>query len=158
MARGKEIAREYKALRKAHGLEAKTIIGGIHASMLPNDVTPYFDQVVVGEAENSILDILSGKIKEKIVYCQRPEDLDSLPIPDFSLIKGSERISNIPVMTSRGCPHHCNFCSVTAMFGKKYRSQSPDRVLREVSRYKKGVIFFIDDNFTANLKRSNEIF
>ncbi|MFH0773880.1 MAG: radical SAM protein [bacterium] len=156
--RGKEIAREYKALRRAHGLEAKTIIGGIHASMLPDDVTPYFDQVVVGEAEGNILDVLSGKVKDKIVYCTRPEDLDSLPIPDFSLIKASERISNIPVMTSRGCPHHCNFCSVTAMFGKKYRSQSPDRVLREVSRYKKGTIFFIDDNFTANIKRSNEIF
>ncbi|MEK9149160.1 MAG: radical SAM protein, partial [Candidatus Desantisbacteria bacterium] len=156
--RGKEIAKEYKDLRKNNGLEARTIIGGIHASMLPDDVTPYFDQVVVGEAENSILDILSGKIKEKIVYCQRPEDLDSLPIPDFKLIKSYERIQNVPVMTSRGCPHHCNFCSVTAMFGKKYRSQSPDRVLREVSRYKKGTIFFIDDNFTANLKRSNEIF
>ncbi len=156
--RGKEIAKEYKALRRNNGLEARTIIGGIHASMLPEDVAPYFDQVVVGEAENSILDILSGKTKEKIVYCTRPEDLDSVPIPDFKLIKSYERIQNIPVMTSRGCPHHCNFCSVTAMFGKKYRSQSADRVLREVSRYKKGTVFFVDDNFTANMKRSNEIF
>ena len=156
--RGKEIANEYKALRRNNGLQARTIIGGIHASMLPEDVAPYFDQVVVGEAENSILDILSGKAKEKIVYCTRPEDLDSVPIPDFKLIKSYERIQNIPIMTSRGCPHHCNFCSVTAMFGKKYRSQSPDRVLREVSRYKKETIFFIDDNFTANMKRSNDIF
>ena len=156
--RGKEIAKEYKALRRDNGLEARTIIGGIHASMLSDDVAPYFDQVVVGEAEEAIIDILEGKRKEKIVYCQRPEDLDSVPIPDFTLIKSYEKISNIPIMTSRGCPHHCNFCSVTAMFGKKYRSQSPDRVLREVLRYKKGTVFFVDDNFTANMKRSNDIF
>ena len=64
VTRGKEIANEYRRIRKARGLESRTIIGGIHASMIPADVESHFDQIVVGEAENIILDVLSGKIKE----------------------------------------------------------------------------------------------
>ena len=96
--RGKRIANEYRIRRP----DGKVIIGGIHASMLPNDVAPFFDQVVVGEAENIIVDVLSGKVKDKIVYAQTPENLDELPIPDFKLVKDWEKIKTLSVMTSRG--------------------------------------------------------
>ena len=86
--RGKRIANEYRIQRP----DGRVIIGGIHASMLPDDVSPFFDQVVVGEAENIIIDLLSGKINDKIVYAQRPENLDELPIPDFKLVKNWEKI------------------------------------------------------------------
>ena len=157
VTRGKEIARKYKLLNPS----GKTIIGGIHASMLPDDVIGSFDQVIVGEAELAILDILSGKIKDKIVRVQRPADLDSMVTPDLKLIKGWKNIGRWPVMTSRGCPFDCNFCSVTAMFGKAYRSQSPEKVMavtEHISDYIKGSIFFVDDNFTANMERSNRLF
>jgi radical SAM superfamily enzyme YgiQ (UPF0313 family) len=151
--RGKEIAKQFKSLNP----KGKTIIGGIHASMAPNDVINCFDQVVVGEAEEIILDVLSGKNKEKIVHGKRLEDLDTLPLPDFRLIKGWKRINTFPVMTSRGCPYACNFCSVTGMFGRGYRMQSPKRVMEEILRYKKGNVFFSDDHFVANEKRTNEL-
>ena len=151
--RGKEIAKQYKLLNPG----GKTMIGGIHASMIPQDVVNHFDQVIVGEGENIILDILSGKIKDKIVYGKMTKDLDSIPIPDFKLIKGWRNITTIPVMTSRGCPYACNFCSVTEMFGRGYRAQSPKRVIEELLRYKKGRIFFSDDHFVANPKRTEEI-
>jgi len=151
--RGKSIATTFKSLNP----NGKTIIGGIHASMMPEDVVNYFDQVVVGEAEDVILDILNGIRKEKIIRCQMPMNLDSYPLPDFSLIKNNEKIKIIPSMASRGCPYDCNFCSVTEMFGKKYRGQSVDRVIEEISRYKGKHIFFSDDHFAANIKRTEEI-
>jgi len=157
VTRGKEIAKKYKLLNP----NGKTIIGGIHASMLPDDVVNNFDQVIVGEAESAILDILSGRIKDKIVRVQRPTDLDSLITPNLKLIKNWESIKRWPVMTSRGCPFDCNFCSVTAMFGKAYRSQSPEKVMavtEHTSSYMKGNVFFVDDNFTANMERSDKIF
>ena len=49
--RGKAIARQYKDLRRQAGQPARSIIGGIHASMIPEDVVDHFDQVFVGEAE-----------------------------------------------------------------------------------------------------------
>jgi len=155
--RGKEIAIEYRKIRKSNDLESRAIIGGIHASMIPGDVEPYFDQIIVGEAENIILDVLSGKIKDKIVYAPRYNDLDDLPFLDFNLLKNSKTINIFSIMTSRGCPYNCNFCSVTKMFGREYRTQSPQRVIDEISRYKKGVMFFSDDNFAANIKRTDQM-
>ena len=52
---------------------------------------------------------------------ERITDLSSLPWPDLTLIEGFEKLRVIPVMTSRGCPYDCKFCSVTSMFGHRYR-------------------------------------
>ncbi|MFW5813023.1 MAG: B12-binding domain-containing radical SAM protein [Fibrobacterota bacterium] len=155
--RGKEIARQYKALRKKNKLSSRACIGGIHASMLPEEVTSEFDHVICGEGEYILEDLLRGRIKEKIIKGRRVDDLDSLPVPDFTLIKEWRKIAVWPVMTSRGCPYTCNFCSVTQMFGRKYRTQSPRRVLEEIKHLEKGHVFFVDDNFAADLKRTEAI-
>ncbi|MBW3014870.1 radical SAM protein [Candidatus Woesearchaeota archaeon] len=155
--RGKEIARQYKLLREDLGLKSKAVIGGIHASMLPGDVVNYFDQVIVGEGEKVILDILSGARSEKVIFGERLENLDELPAADFTLLKGYERLRRWPVMTSRGCPFDCNFCSVTEMFGRGYRAMSPEKVMDDVQKYRKGTLFFADDNFAVDIARSNKI-
>jgi radical SAM superfamily enzyme YgiQ (UPF0313 family) len=163
--RGREIAREYKEVRREAGLESKTVVGGIHASLAPQDVVNDFDQVAIWECENIILDIISGKLKDKIVYGEKVRDLDKLPIPDFSIVKGGEDIDILPVMTSRGCPYNCDFCSITEMFGREYRMQSPERTLEILLGYqesgffrkKKRGVFIVDDHFAANTARSMEI-
>ena len=66
---------------------------------------------------------------------------------------GYERITNTPIMTSWGCPFDCTFCSVTAMFGKKYRFRSAESVVAEIKEKKPERIFFYDDNIAANKKR-----
>jgi radical SAM superfamily enzyme YgiQ (UPF0313 family) len=155
--RGKQISALYRETRAGQHLPSRVIVGGIHASMLPEDVSNHFDQVITGEAETVFLDIANGTIKDPLVRGNRLEDLDSLPFPDYSLLRGWGRRLLKPVMTSRGCPFDCNFCSVTKMFGRDYRSQSPERVWREISRSAKGTVFFVDDNFCVDLDRSNEI-
>ncbi len=157
ITRGKEIAREYKRIRTKAGKKARSIVGGIHASMIPEDVVNDFDQVFVGEAENHIVDLLSGKLKNKVVYGSRMENLDDLPIPNYQLIMNWERMKVIPIMTSRGCPFNCNFCSVTEMFGRGYRVRSIDKVLEELELCKDKKIFFVDDHFVVNKKRTNEM-
>jgi radical SAM superfamily enzyme YgiQ (UPF0313 family) len=155
--RGKLIAAQYRNARAAAGLLSRVIIGGIHASMLPQDAASHFDQVVIGEAETILLDLIEGSIRDPVVYGERLEDLDVLPFPDYSLMGdfGNRRLR--PVMTSRGCPFDCNFCSVTKMFGNDYRAQSPQRVLSEIIRLPPGTVFFADDNFAVDMKRSTEI-
>ena len=155
--RGKIIADKYKKLRKSMGRESWSIIGGIHASMMPEDVVDHFDQVFVGEAEEKILDLLSGKDRSKIVKGNRIADLDSTPIPDFKLLKNWESMRSWPIMTSRGCPYDCTFCSVTAMFGQSYRVKSVDRVLEEIKSYDHKWFFFVDDHFIVKKKRTHEI-
>lgn len=145
--RGYEIARKFP--------QDKVIIGGVHATLLPDEAIQFARQVVVGEAEGVIADIVSGKRQEKIVQGKPVENLDTLPSPDFSLIKGL-RFSHslMPISTSRGCPFDCSFCSVTKMFGRKYRFRSPENIITEIKSRKAKSIFFCDDNFTAHPKRT----
>lgn len=151
--RGYEIASNFRQVNP----RGRVIIGGSHATFLPEEAAKYADQVVTGEGEPVISDV----IKEggaKIVSGSPVEDLDDLPFPDFSLIDGfKERPPYTPVSTSRGCPFACTFCSVTAMFGRKYRFRSTESVIEELSRLKHRHILFYDDNFDANKPRVKEL-
>jgi anaerobic magnesium-protoporphyrin IX monomethyl ester cyclase len=84
---------------------------------------------------------------------ERCADLDTLPVPDLSLIVGSGRIRETPIMTSLGCPFDCTFCTVTMMFGRTYRFRSPESVIAELEATRPRKVFFYDDNFAADKKR-----
>ena len=162
------------SLLKKEGMPV--VMGGPHVSFLPDEALEYCDYVIKGEAEESIRPffgaLLEGGEMDGIpglsysqggitvhnptgAFCR---DLDALPSPDLSLIEGWNRKSWIvPMMTSRGCPFNCEFCSVTEMFGRKYRFRSNKNVLRELRQYADKFIFFYDDNFTANRKRTREL-
>jgi len=148
--RGYEVARKFP--------KEKVIIGGVHASLLPDEALTYARQVVVGEAEEVIVDVAEGRIKDNIVQGRPVQDLDSLPFPDYSLVQGYKLPAFVtPISTSRGCPFDCSFCSVTKMFGRKYRFRSAQSVVSEVQSQKTRNIFFCDDNFTAYHKRTFEL-
>ncbi|MFH1888473.1 MAG: radical SAM protein [Candidatus Omnitrophota bacterium] len=148
--RGYEIAGKFP--------KEKVIIGGVHASLLPDEALQFARQVVVGEAEEVIADVVGGLNKEAIVYGKPPKDLDTLPYPDFSLIEGYKSFPLImPISTSRGCPFDCIFCSVTKMFGREYRFRSSENVIQELELRNTRSFFFCDDNFTAHPKRTRTL-
>lgn len=151
--RAYEIAKEFKRSNP----QAKTIIGGIHVSLIPNDVPDYIDHIVIGEAESVIIDVVEGKIKSRFVNGEPCMNLDSLPYPNFSLIKKVSKMRYLPISTSRGCPFDCNFCTVTKMFGRKYRFRSVESVIDELQHQKYRGILFYDDHFAANKERTKQI-
>lgn len=135
----------------------RVIIGEMHASALPEEALKYADQVVVGEAEKVMVDLIEGNIKESVVYAPPVEDLDKIPFPDYSILKTPCQVANL--MTSRGCPFSCIFCTTSRMF-YPYRYRTPDNVIEELEMYKRmgfKYVNFEDDNFTANRKRAKEI-
>ena len=148
--RGYEIAKRFP--------KEKVIIGGVHASLLPNEALEYARQVVVGEAEEAIIDVVEGRRRESAVQGRPVEDLDALPLPDFSLIKGY-RLPPLfmPISTSRGCPFGCSFCSVTKMFGREYRFRSAENVINEMKSRNTKQFFICDDNFAAHPKRTRAL-
>lgn len=134
----------------------KVIIGGIHASLLPEEAIHYARQVVIGEAEHVIVDVVEGRITDKFVRPESIKDLDALPFPDFSLIVGYKVNAMVtPISTSRGCPFDCKFCSVTKIFGRSYRFRSAENVMAEIKSRPSKRLFFCDDNFTAHHKRTH---
>lgn len=145
--RGYEIARKFP--------REKVIIGGVHASLLPEEALPFARNVVAGEAESIITDVVEGRRPEGIIRGEPVKDLDLLPYPDFSLVKGlPQRPLLLPVSTSRGCPFDCSFCSVTAIFGRTYRFRDPKKIMEELAGVRARRIFFCDDNFSANPVRT----
>lgn len=146
--RGYEIA---DFLKKEIG--KRVIIGGMHASARPEEAACHADQVVVGEAESVIKDVVEGKINEKIIQAKPLQNLDSIPFPDYSLLKTPTDAAN--VLTTRGCPNQCSFCTTSRMFAP-YRRRSIDSVIEELRSYKNAgfeYINFQDDNFTADSNR-----
>ncbi|MFC1853204.1 B12-binding domain-containing radical SAM protein [candidate division CSSED10-310 bacterium] len=151
--RAYEIARHFKARNR----QSRVIIGGIHASSVPEEASQFADHVVVGEGEQIIGDLIKYGSNEKVIKTERIADLEQLPLPDFSLLHQYQRVRITPVMTSRGCPFGCTFCTVTQMFGRRYRTISVDRVMAEVERSWNRNIFFYDDNFVVNKVRTDQL-
>ncbi|HEX9971187.1 MAG TPA: radical SAM protein, partial [bacterium] len=173
--------RAYTLADQIRELGIPVIMGGPHVTYLPEEALEHCDFVFRGEAETALplfirewqtnrnfseIPNLSFKSDGKIIHNpigKLNENLDSLPYPDFSLIKnGINRTFGykiVPFQTSRGCPFHCEFCSVTGMFGKKLRYRSTENIINELKAYddKKNIVFFYDDNFTANRKRAKEL-
>ncbi len=148
------------------------IIGGPHPTFVPDDALPHADFVARGEGGDGLMleliEALAGERELESVrglsfwrdgravhneLRERPADLDALPVPDLSLIVGVERIWEMPIMTSLGCPFDCTFCTVTMMFGRKYRFRSPESVIAELEAARPKRVFFYDDNFAADKRR-----
>jgi len=141
--------------------DSKILVGGIHASLLPEEFEGVADHVVVGEADEIIVDLVEGKIRDKVVAGSRVQDLDGLPPLNYALLDGFATMNVVPVMTSRGCPFDCSFCTVTKVFGRKFRMLSAERVVAElesaIGYFHSRDFFFYDDNFTANHRRVDRI-
>ncbi len=150
--RGYQIARMFA--------DRTVILGGPHASALPNEAAQHADHVVIGEGEHVLPKIIDGQIPDKIVNAGLLEDLDRVAYLDFSLLPFKPK--NFPIVTSRGCPFDCSFCAVTKMFGKKVRPRSPRAIIQEIKHYtaRYGEVERLDlisPNFTIQKKHCIEV-
>lgn len=162
------------AAKISRELGFRTIIGGRHVLIRPEEARPYFDMIVQGEAEARILDIATGKLREKLIVCKPINRLEDFPPPSWHLLDmdfysaSRRRILNSflnfspaeyrvgTLLSSRGCPYDCLFCH-NSWKGLKYRSLSLERILEDVkelvTKYAIQSIFFIDDDFFFDRKR-----
>lgn len=157
-------------------IQVPIFAGGSHASALPETLLahPAIDFVIRGEGERAIVkflkqwqrkaDSLSSK-KKLVPSPTRNFPVDKIPFPDFSDLSRSHYLyEGKPlcfILTSRGCPYHCSFCSVHETFGHQYRRRSNDNILREIQlRYEQGYRVFDleDDNLTFDKKAACLLF
>lgn len=133
-----------------------TVIGGIHASMLPDEALNYVDTVVVGEAESIwpeiIRDFENNSLKRK--YKGELLPMANSPIARRDLFHPSYTYANI--QTSRGCPMNCDFCSVHTFNGSKYRQRPVEDVLDELETIPQNLVYFVDDNIIGYSRDSAE--
>ncbi|MBI5252131.1 MAG: radical SAM protein [Desulfomonile tiedjei] len=160
--------RAYEISEAYRTIGTKTVLGGIHPSMCPEDALPHCDSVVIGEAEEVwhtvLADAENGQLK-RIYKAEKFANLGAAPIPDRSSLSKERYLMDI-VQTTKGCPFHCEFCAVHAFDGQTFRNKTIEQVIREIqsinsshSKYKKKkAIFFADDNIIANKAFAKELF
>ena len=151
------------------------IAGGPHVTLLPEDIKKIdvFDIGVIGEGEQTILEIVNGKPLHSIRGIFYSENgnikqneprvfvnkLDDYGVPDRALLVNQENYEPEDmglIMTSRGCPFKCAYCA-TKIWENKVRNRSVESVIEEIKSVKKkyGTIYFTvkDDSFTTNKNR-----
>ncbi|MEM3458486.1 MAG: radical SAM protein [Candidatus Bathyarchaeia archaeon] len=147
-------AYEISSLYRKRGIP--TVLGGIHASMCPEEALQYADAIVIGEAESVWADVISdfeaGKMQE--IYKGDWLDLQEMPQPRRDLFHPNYMFGS--VQTSRGCPMNCEFCSVTVFNGHKYRKRPVEMVLDELQTIPQKMVFFVDDNIIGFGKEDEE--
>lgn len=137
------------------------VLGGLHPSAMPEEAGQHADAVVIGEAEGVWQELLrdfeSGKLRK---FYRRKElaDLANLSIPRRDLIKSESYRLCDTVETSRGCPFHCSFCSVSLFFGSTYRFRPVQDVINEVKPLTGKYLAIVDDNIAGHRGRAKELF
>ena len=138
---------------KGNGL--KIVAGGPLFTAQPN-AFKQVDHLVLDEAEVTlpafIADLENGCPK-KVYNAGRYPDIRQTPVPLWGLID-INRYASLNIQYSRGCPFNCEFCNITALFGRTPRTKTPQQVVAELDIiYQsgwRGNIFFVDDNFIGN--------
>ena len=141
----------------------KVILGGIHASMLPDEALKFVDSVLIGEAENIWETIIHDFENNALAPLYRGPvvDLAALDvIPRRDLLHANYFWQTI--QTSRGCPLNCNFCSVSRYLGRQYRQRKAEDVLIELQEMQGAYVTFLDDNLIGYghqaYERAKELF
>ncbi len=171
---------------KKINLSIIVIYGGPHATFTAEDTLtniPSIDIVVLGEGEQSFLEIcktvfenafafntikgISYRQKGNIIHNPpqgRLKNLDSLPFPARHLLKidrynlkmDFNNLNALSIITSRGCPINCTFCSASSLWGKNYTTRSPANVADEIedllTKYNIQGIKFFDSTLTLSKK------
>jgi len=141
--RAYQIAAEYRRQK------VPVVMGGIHASMCPDEAACHVDAVVVGEAEPVWAQVVDDAQRRHLepIYRAEPAELAGLPQPRRELVPPNG--GAVTVQTSRGCPMDCHFCSVSAMHGRRYRRRPVEEVLDELATICQKWLVFIDDNLVG---------
>jgi len=162
---------------KKESPNTRVVIGGVHATFLPGETMETFksfDYLVYGEGEHTLYELIkaidNGGDFEKInglafraedkTSINQPrmleEDLNNFPSPAWHLFPNAKEYI---VMTSRGCPFGCIFCS--KVYGRKVRFRSVSKVMEEiqmlVDKYQAKHMYIYDDTFTLIKDRTVEI-
>ncbi len=150
---------------RSHG--KKVVLGGIHASLRPEEALEHVDAIVTGEAETvwptAVRDLQAGKLKERYDAVGFPP-MGEVPVSRWLDLPYNKYLFH-QIQTTRGCPFRCKFCSVPDISGQDFRFKPVERVLREIRSLHTTrnpllsgrPLYFVDDNFISRNRYTKEL-
>jgi radical SAM superfamily enzyme YgiQ (UPF0313 family) len=177
-AMGLQIGRAFDISKKFRANGTPVILGGTWVTLDPESCAEHADSLVIGECEyiwpQILKDARDGKLKKR--YKQdRPFDMADWPTIDFRELPALNyplyrrnyfyrQYFHWPLLTSRGCPHTCSYCSVTHYYGHKYKTRPIPKVLEEIDIIKEAAgidnikVLIMDENPIGNIQYSKDFF
>lgn len=150
--RAYQIAAQYKQ----RGV--RVVIGGYHATLVPDEVQQIADCTLIGEAESTWTNLLNDAERGELKMVYRGSRTSMHGLRPFREIFADKKYVPISLIESgRGCRFACDFCSVTAYYKKSYRYRPARDVAEEIERAGHKTIFLVDDNFSADFDRAKAL-
>lgn len=154
--------RAYELATRFRNTAVPVVIGGIHATMCLEEASAYVDAVVTGEAEGIWAEVLedarAGQLKP--LYEGGFAELAEMSPARHDLLPSKYAFGS--VQTTRGCPLHCSFCSVTAFNGSRFRQRPIKDVIEELESVSEDLVLIVDDNLIGtrheHLERAKNLF
>ena len=149
-----QITRAYEIAELYRKKNIPTVLGGIHASMIPDEAMHYMDVVVKGEAESVWGEVISDFEKKSLKPFYTGELLPMVNSPFQRMELYNKKYALGAIQTTRGCPMKCDFCSVHAINGHKYRHRAVEDVVKEFISIPQPKVYVVDDDFYGYSKAS----
>ena len=149
-----QVTRAYELAAIFRKKKIPTILGGIHASMIPEEASKYVDVVVKGEAESVWAQVIDDFEKNDLKRFYTGQLLPMKDSPPARIDLFSDKYGLGALQTTRGCPMKCDFCSVHAINGRKYRYRSVEQVVNDFISIPQDRVYIVDDDFYGYSKAS----
>jgi len=137
------------------------VMGGMHASALPDEALQHVDSVVIGEAEELwpqlLEDFQQGSLQPVYRHEEYP-DPATIPAARRDLIDIDKYVAKYTMQASRGCPFACSFCTVSTFFGRTYRTRPIEDVIAEAASLEDEPIILVDDNIMGHPSYAEQLF
>lgn len=155
----------YAMARKFRERGVPVILGGLHATLAPQEASQHVDAVVIGEGEPVWLEVLEdlekGRLKRLYDARERgPYDLRQAPMPAFELL-ANDRYPRFTVQTQRGCPYACEFCAASMRLSPSFRVKPVEKVIAELRNLREifnhPFVEFADDNTFAEKRHGKKL-
>jgi len=153
-----QLASVRQVIERCKNLDARMVAGG---PLFTEEFEqfPEIDHLVLNEAEITLplfLEDLENGRPQRIYRSDEFADITKSPLPDYSLLE-TGKYATAGIQYSRGCPFDCEFCDITALFGRQVRTKTSEQIIAELNQLLnigwRGSVFFVDDNFIGHKKR-----
>jgi radical SAM superfamily enzyme YgiQ (UPF0313 family) len=155
-------SRAYELALKWRRRGAKVVLGGLHPTSMPDEAAQHADAVCLGPAESvwgQILDDFTHGRLQRFYRGQCAGSAALTAIPRRDLMNRRAYLIRHTMVSSRGCPHACDFCYKSSFWGRDYYEARPLREIeRELATMDDRLVFFLDDNLLANRRHARALF